>query len=158
MTRPHLLDVLRDKVLLADGAMGTRVQALTLDVEKDYWGNENCTDILVLSRPDLVREIHRGYYEAGADMVETNTFGGSPVTLGEFGLSDRAYEVNKRGAELAREAAESFRRWAGPLGAGQLGPGHEAANFRQHRLRPFRSSASGTVPWADRGRRRCNHD
>ena len=108
MTRPHLLDVLRDKVLLADGAMGTRVQALTLDVEKDYWGNENCTDILVLSLPDLVREIHRGYYEAGADMVETNTFGGSPVTLGEFGLSDRAYEVNKRGAELAREAAETF--------------------------------------------------
>ena len=57
------------------------MQALTLDIEKDYWGRENCTDVLVLSRPDLVREIHRGYFEAGADMVETNTFGGSPVTL-----------------------------------------------------------------------------
>ena len=62
MTRPHLLDALRDRVLLCDGGMGSRVQALTLDVEKDYWGRENCTDVLVLSRPDLVREIHRGYF------------------------------------------------------------------------------------------------
>ena len=75
MTRPHLLDALRDTVLLCDGGMGSRVQALTLDIEKDYWGRENCTDVLVLSRPDLVREIHRGYFAAGADMVETNTFG-----------------------------------------------------------------------------------
>ena len=104
MARPHLLDVLRDKVLLADGAMGTRVQALTLDVEKDYWGHENCTDILVLSRPDLVRDIHRGYFEAGADMVETDTFGGSPVTLGEFGIADKAFEVNKRGGVQPAEA------------------------------------------------------
>ena len=66
MARPHLLDALRDRVLLCDGGMGSRVQALTLDIEKDYWGRENCTDVLVLSRPDLVREIHRGYYEAGA--------------------------------------------------------------------------------------------
>src|SRR5262249_12385161 len=98
-------------------------QALTLDVEKDFWGKENCTDVLVLSRPDLVREIHRGYYEAGADMVLTNTFGGSPVTLAEFELGDRAFEVNRRGAELAREAAESFAdgrdRWV----IGDIGPG-----------------------------------
>jgi hypothetical protein len=73
MTRPHLLDALRDRVLLCDGGMGSRVQALTLHVEEDYWGRENCTDVLVLSRPELVREIHRGYFEAGADMVETNT-------------------------------------------------------------------------------------
>lgn len=65
-------------------AMGSRLQALTLDVEADYWGRENCTDVLVLSRPDLVRDIHRGYFEAGADMVETNTFGASPITLDEF--------------------------------------------------------------------------
>ena len=61
MTRPHLLDVLRDQVLLCDGGMGSRVQALTLDVEKDYWNQENCTEILTLSRPDLIRDIHRGY-------------------------------------------------------------------------------------------------
>src|ERR1700709_701947 len=123
MTRPHLLDALRDRVLLCDGGMGSRVQALTLDIEKDYWGRENCTDVLVLSRPDLVREIHRGYFEAGADMVETNTFGGSPITLAEFGLEARTHEINKVAAELAREAAESFadgrHRWV----VGSVGPG-----------------------------------
>jgi 5-methyltetrahydrofolate--homocysteine methyltransferase len=121
--RPHLLDVLCDRVLLCDGGMGSRVQALTLDIERDYWGRENCTDVLCLSRPDLVREIHRGYFEAGADMVETNSFGGSPVTLGEFDLGDRAFEINRVAGELAREAAESFadgrHRWV----LGSLGPG-----------------------------------
>ncbi len=122
--RPHLLDALRDRVLLCDGGMGSRVQAMTaLDVEKDFWGRENCTDVLVLSRPDLVREIHRGYYAAGADMVLTNSFGGSPVTLGEFDLADRAFELNRRAAEIAREAAESFAdrrdRWV----VGDIGPG-----------------------------------
>ncbi len=72
---------------------------MDLDVERDFWGKENCTDVLVLSRPDVVREIHRGYYEAGADMVQTNTFGGSPVTLAEFELEDRAFELNKNAVE-----------------------------------------------------------
>src|SRR5580692_10665184 len=123
MTRPHLLDALRDRVLLCDGGMGSRVQALTLHVEKDYWGRENCTDVLVLSRPDLIREIHHGFFAAGADMVETNTFGASPVTLGEFDLAERAFEINQRAGELAREAAESFsdgrHRWV----VGSIGPG-----------------------------------
>ena len=123
MSRPHLLDALRDRVLLCDGGMGSRVQALTLDVEQDYWGRENCTDVLVLSRPDLVRDIHRGYFEAGADMVETNTFGGSPVTLGEFELADRAHEINRRGAELAREAAEGFSDGRHRYVIGSIGPG-----------------------------------
>ncbi len=123
MTRPDLLDALRDQVLLCDGGMGTRAQALPLDIEKDYWGRENCTDVLVLSRPDLIRDIHRGYFEAGADMVETNTFGASPVTLAEFDLADRAFEINKVAGELAREAAEGFadgrHRWV----IGSIGPG-----------------------------------
>ncbi|MBW6398599.1 methionine synthase [Roseomonas sp. HJA6] len=123
MSRPHLLDALRDRVLLCDGGMGSRVQVMDLDVERDFWGKENCTDVLVLSRPDVVREIHRGYYEAGADMVLTNTFGGSPVTLGEFELEDRAFELNKNAVEIAREAAESFadgrHRWV----IGDIGPG-----------------------------------
>lgn len=123
MTRPHLLDALRDRVLLCDGGMGSRVQALPLEIERDYWNQENCTEILNLSRPDLVRDIHRGYFEAGADMVETNTFGGSPLTLAEFGLAERAHEINKVAAELAREAAEGFsdgrHRWV----VGSIGPG-----------------------------------
>jgi 5-methyltetrahydrofolate--homocysteine methyltransferase len=123
MTRPHLLDALRDHVLLCDGGMGSRVQALTLDIEKDYWGQENCTDILSLSRPDLVRDIHRGYFAAGADMVETNTFGASPITLGEFDLTDRAFEINQRSGELAREAAESFTDGRHRYVIGSIGPG-----------------------------------
>ncbi len=121
--RPHLLDALRDHVLLCDGGMGSHVQAQPLEVEADYWGCENCTDILNLSRPDLIRDIHRGYFAAGADMVETNSFGGSPVTLAEFDLADRAFEINKRAGELAREAAEEFvdgrHRWV----VGSIGPG-----------------------------------
>jgi 5-methyltetrahydrofolate--homocysteine methyltransferase len=123
MSRPHLLDALRDHVLLCDGGFGARIQAMTLDIERDFLGKENCTEVLLLSRPDIVREIHRGYYEAGADMVETNTFGASPVTLAEFGLEDQAFALNKVAVELAREAAEQFgdgrHRWV----VGSIGPG-----------------------------------
>ncbi len=105
---PHILDYLADRVLLCDGAMGTQMQARQLDVERDYHGHENCTDILCESRPDLVRDIHMGYLRAGADAVQTNSFGGSPVTLGEFGIAEKAYDVNRRAAELAREAVEAF--------------------------------------------------
>jgi 5-methyltetrahydrofolate--homocysteine methyltransferase len=103
---PHILDYLADRVLLCDGAMGTQMQARHLDVERDYHGHENCTDVLCESRPDLVREIHLGYLRAGADAVQTNSFGGSPITLGEFGIAERAFAINKRSAELAREAVE----------------------------------------------------
>ena len=123
MTRPHLLEALRNQVLLCDGGMGSRVQALTLDIERDYWNQENCTEVLNLSRPDLVREIHRGYFEAGADMVETNTFGGSVTTLAEFGLEARSHEINKVAAELAREAADSFSDGRHRYVVGSIGPG-----------------------------------
>ena len=123
MTRPHLLEALRDQVLLCDGGMGSRVQMLTLDVEADYWGRENCTEVLNLSRPELVREIHRGYFAAGADMVETNSFGGSPITLAEFDLEDRAHEINRIAAELAREAADTFADGRHRYVIGSIGPG-----------------------------------
>ena len=123
MSRPHLLDALRDRVLLCDGGFGARIQGMTLDVERDFWGKENCTEVLILSRPDIVREIHHSYFAAGADMVLTNTFGGSPVTLGEFELEAKAFEINRRAVEIAREAAESFadgrHRWV----VGDIGPG-----------------------------------
>jgi 5-methyltetrahydrofolate--homocysteine methyltransferase len=122
-SRPHLLDALRDQVLLCDGGMGSRVQALTLDIERDFWNRENCTEVLNLSRPDMVREIHRGYFEAGADMVETNTFGGSPITLAEFDLEDRTQEINRVAGELAREAADSFSDGRHRYVVGSIGPG-----------------------------------
>ena len=121
---PHLLDLLSTRVLLADGGFGSRVQTMDLDTERDYWGHENCTDILVLSRPDIVRDIHAGYYRVGADMVETCTFGASPITLGEFGLEDKAFEINKRAVELALEAAEQVKADGRPrFVLGSIGPG-----------------------------------
>ncbi len=123
--RPHLLDALKDRVLLCDGGTGSRVQAMTLDVERDYWGKENCTEVLVLSRPDLVRSIARSYLEAGSDVVQTNTFGGSPITLAEFDLQDKAHEVNKLAVEYAREEAEAFAKKDGNprFVLGSIGPG-----------------------------------
>jgi 5-methyltetrahydrofolate--homocysteine methyltransferase len=118
-----ILEALRAHVLLCDGGTGSRVQAMTLDLERDYWNQENCTEILNLSRPDLVRDIARGYFAAGADMVETNTFGGSPITLAEFGLEDRAREINRIAAELAREAAGEFSDGRQRYVLGGIGPG-----------------------------------
>src|SRR5215472_11932094 len=74
----------------------------------DFLGLENCTEIVCESRPDLIREIHRGYLAAGCDTVQTNSFGGSPITLGEFGLADRALALNRRAAELAHEVVAEF--------------------------------------------------
>ena len=122
MAQP-ILEALGERVLLCDGAMGSRVQALDLEIDRDYWGKENCTEVLNLSRPELVREIHRGYLEAGADMVETNTFGGSPITLGEFDLADRAEEINRIAAELAREATEGWSDGRDRYVIGSVGPG-----------------------------------
>lgn len=122
-SRLPLLDALREHVLLCDGGLGSCIQMLDLDVQRDYWGQENCTEVLTLSRPELIRGIHRGYFESGSDMVETNTFGASPITLGEFGLSDRAREINKAAALLAREAAESFSDGRTRYVLGSIGPG-----------------------------------
>ena len=104
----NFLQALQDRVLLCDGAMGSRVQAMDLHLERDFWDKENCTEVLNLSRPDVVVEIHKGYYAAGSDIVQTNSFGGSPLTLAEFDLQDQALEINRKAGELAREAAESF--------------------------------------------------
>jgi len=100
------LKALEKRVLLFDGAMGTQIQSRDLSIEEDFLGQENCSEILNVSRPDLVREIHQGYLDAGADAVETNSFGGSPITLGEFDLAERAFEINRLSASLAREAVE----------------------------------------------------
>ena len=104
----NFLDFLQHSVLLLDGAMGTQIQGADLEVEKDYWGQENCSEILNLSRPDFIRNVHMKYFAAGSDAVETNTFGGSSITLEEFGLGDKTLEINRRACELAHEAIAEF--------------------------------------------------
>lgn len=127
-----LIAHLQDEVLLCDGAMGSRVQQANLDVDIDFRGKENCTEILNFSRPDIVREIHTGYVAAGADLVLTNSFGGSPVTLAEFELEDEAYEINKRAAELAVEAIEDFTRDGRTRYVlGSIGPGTKLPSLGQ---------------------------
>ncbi len=123
MTRPSLLDTLSQQVLLCDGGFGSRIQDMDLDVVADYWGRENCTEVLTLSRPDMVRDIHRSYFAAGADMVETNSFGGSPITLAEFDLADKTFEINQKAAQLAREAADEFVDGRPRFVLGGIGPG-----------------------------------
>ncbi|MCK5621751.1 MAG: homocysteine S-methyltransferase family protein, partial [Alphaproteobacteria bacterium] len=121
----EFLKALSGRVLLCDGAFGSRIQAMDLDVERDYRGAENCTEILNASRPDIVREIHAGYLEAGSDIVQTNSFGGSPLTLAEFDLADQAFELNRLAGELAREAVEeaSGRDGRQRFVLGSIGPG-----------------------------------
>src|SRR5262252_1550483 len=116
------LQTVRDRVVVYDGAMGTNIQKRnpTLD---DYWGRENCSEVLVLSRPDIIRDIHADFFRAGCDIVETNTFGGSRIVLGEFDLADRVREINVKAAQLAREVAQQFSAKNKPrYVAGSLGP------------------------------------
>src|SRR5271170_3360974 len=101
------LQTVRERVVIYDGAMGTNIQKRnpTLD---DYWGKENCSEVLVLSRPDIIRDIHADFFRVGCDIVETNTFGGTGIVLGEFELRDRMREINLKAAELAKEVAHQF--------------------------------------------------
>ncbi|MBC6445025.1 MAG: methionine synthase [Alphaproteobacteria bacterium GM202ARS2] len=123
MSRPHIEDYLRDHVLLADGAMGTQVQDRNLSL-KDYCSCENCTDILSLSRPDVIRQIHDSYFAAGADAVTTNSFGASPLTLGEFDLQEKTLQLNKLSGEIARECADTYAKDGNPrFVLGSIGPG-----------------------------------
>ncbi len=120
----RFLDALQERVLLCDGGMGSRVQAIDLDIETDYRGAENCTEVLNLSRPDIVLEIHKGYIAAGADIVQTNSFGGSPITLGEFDLADQAHDINRIAGELARTAIDSMAKDGRErFVLGSIGPG-----------------------------------
>jgi 5-methyltetrahydrofolate--homocysteine methyltransferase len=116
------LQLVKERVIVYDGAMGTNIQTRnpTLD---DYWGKENCSEVLVLSRPDIIREIHADFFRVGCDIVETNTFGGTGLVLGEFELRDKVHEINLKAAQLAREVADQFSTKDRPrFVAGSMGP------------------------------------
>jgi len=116
------LQTVKERVIVYDGAMGTNIHKRnpTLD---DYWGRENCNEVLVLSRPDIIREIHADFFRVGCDVIETDTFQGSGIALREFDLGDRVHEINVRGAQLAKEVAQQFSTKDRPrFVAGSMGP------------------------------------
>ncbi len=119
-----LIALLSDEIVIMDGAMGTMVQAHSPSVE-DFGGSsfEGCNEVLVLSRPDLVRSIHQSFLEAGAHIVETDTFGATSVVLSDYGLEERAFEINRRAAALARELCDQWSTVDSPrFAAGSMGP------------------------------------
>ena len=130
--RVHILDFLADRVLLCDGGMGSESLARSVEVERDFWSQLNFTDSLCLSRPDLVRDIHRAHLRAGADAVETNSFAGSPLSLAAFGFAGRCHELNRRAAEIAREAIELCSEAGRPrFVLGAVGPGDRFPSLGQ---------------------------
>jgi 5-methyltetrahydrofolate--homocysteine methyltransferase len=116
--------LLAERILVLDGAMGTSIQ--TLDLSADDFGGpelEGCNENLVLTRPDVVRGIHEGFLAAGADIVETDTFGATPLVLAEYGLAEQAHAINVVAARLAREAAAAYSTPERPrFVAGSMGP------------------------------------
>ena len=119
----ELRTALTRRVLVADGAMGTMLQAADPSMD-DFQGHEGCNEILNVTRPDVVRSVHDAYFEAGSDLVETNTFGANHANLGEYDIVDRIYELARAGAEIARQSAD---HWSTPdkprYVIGSMGPG-----------------------------------
>ncbi|MEK7746606.1 MAG: homocysteine S-methyltransferase family protein, partial [Elusimicrobiota bacterium] len=123
--REALERLLLERVLVLDGAMGTALQAESLSAA-DFGGAalEGCNENLVLTRPDVISKIHAGYFAAGADIVETNTFGAVRHVLAEYGLEDKTLEICRASARLAAAEAARFSTPTKPrFVAGALGPG-----------------------------------
>jgi 5-methyltetrahydrofolate--homocysteine methyltransferase len=116
------LQAVRERVVVYDGAMGTNIQKRQ-PTPDDFWGKEGCNEILVLSRPDIIRDVHVGFLQVGCDVVETNTFGATRIVLGEYGLDEKVAEINLAAAGLAREVATQFSIPGRPrFVAGSIGP------------------------------------
>jgi 5-methyltetrahydrofolate--homocysteine methyltransferase len=118
-----ILDILAQRVVIGDGAMGTQLQAADLTLD-DFRGPEGCNEILNETRPDVLATIHRAYFEAGADAVETNTFGCNLSNLGDYDIADRIRDLSQRGTAIARRVADELstpdrKRYV----LGSMGPG-----------------------------------
>ncbi|MCB1249648.1 MAG: methionine synthase [Acidimicrobiales bacterium] len=125
------LDAVRDRVVIYDGAMGTCLQARDLTAD-DFGGPdlEGCNELLVVTRPDVIADIHAEYFAVGCDIVETNTFGANAIPLGEYGIAERTHELNLAAARIARQVADDHStpdrpRWV----AGSIGPGTKFASM-----------------------------
>jgi 5-methyltetrahydrofolate--homocysteine methyltransferase len=119
------LEALKERIVVFDGAMGTNLQVQNLTLE-DYGGAqfEGCPEYLIVTKPSAIETVHSGFLDVGCDVIETNTFGGTPVVLAEYGIAEMAYELNARAARLAKRIASDYSttekpRWV----AGSIGPG-----------------------------------
>src|SRR5215475_2254477 len=137
--RTALLDAARDRILVLDGAMGTMIQGLQFDesafrgerfknFHRDLRGNN---DLLILTQPQAIEDIHAAYLRAGADIVATNTFSTTSIAQADYDLSDLAYDLNREGARLARAAAARVEREDGKprFVAGAIGPTNRTASI-----------------------------
>ncbi len=124
-TNRRYLDAIADHIVIFDGAMGTNIQLYNLTAD-DFGGEKynGCNDYLVITRPDVIEEIHASFLAVGSEAVETCTFRSNPLTLAEYGLSDRAEEINRTAAALARRVCDRFERETGipRFVAGSIGP------------------------------------
>ncbi len=124
-TNRRYLDAIADHVVIFDGAMGTNIQRYQLTAD-DFGGEQynGCNDYLVITRPDVIEEIHASFLSVGSEVVETDTFRSNPLTLREYGLQDRTYEINFAGAQVARRVCDRFEAETGipRMVAGSMGP------------------------------------
>ncbi len=144
MARAPYLRAVDDRVIVFDGAAGTWLQLQDLQME-DYGTPEleGCPEILNETRPDVIRRLHSEYLEAGADVIETNSFGGMRATLNEYGLGDRTEELNEMAARIAREAADEFSTPDRPrFVAGSIGPGTRFASLGHVRYAELRDQVA----------------
>lgn len=133
-------DILKERILIIDGAMGTMIQRHTLE-EADFRGEKfknhshpvkGNNDLLSITRPDIIKDIHRQYFEAGADIIETNTFSATTIAQADYHLEDFVYELNFESAKIAREVAEEFTRnepHKPRFVAGAMGPTNKTASL-----------------------------
>src|SRR3954451_6467631 len=137
MPKQPYVDAARERVLIYDGAFGTYMQQKGLTAD-DFGGPalEGCNEMLVLTRPDLVAEMHEAFFRVGVDVIETATFGAFAVPLGEYGIADKTYEINLKAAQIAREVAAGYDGFV----AGSMGPGTKFASLGQIRFAELRDA------------------
>ena len=124
MEKLKFIDALKTRVLLCDGGMGTFIQAEDWDIERDFLGMENCSEILTRARPDFILHVHEAYLAAGSDCIETNTFGANEIVLQEFDIPHETYALNLEAAQLAHQAAAKYTTPERPRYVlGSIGPG-----------------------------------
>jgi 5-methyltetrahydrofolate--homocysteine methyltransferase len=131
------LEAARERVVVYDGATGTNLQMRDLTAD-DFGGPalEGCNEILVDTRPDVVADLHRSFFEVGSDVVETDTFGAFSVVLAEYGIADRAHELNVKATQIAKEVASGYGGWV----AGSMGPGTKLPSLGQIRFADLRDA------------------